>query len=308
MIELRHLTRVYAGVPVVDDVSLNVPEGEITALVGTSGSGKTTLLRMINRLVEPTTGQVLIGGQDVAGQPVHLLRRRIGYVIQGVGLFPHHSVARNIATVPRLLGWPSAQIGARVDELLQLFQLDPATFRNRMPHQLSGGQAQRVGVARALAARPDLLLLDEPFGALDAIGRARAQADLRGVQRQLGTTMILVTHDINEAVQLGDRIAVMDHGRILQHDRPERILTDPATPFVQALIGPGERAFHLLSLSAVLGMTQPGQAQGPAIPREASLRDALAECLWSGRDALPVEGGGIVTLAALRAHARQAPE
>lgn len=300
MIELRHLTRLYDGQPVVQDVSLTVGRGQIAVLVGTSGSGKTTILRMINRLVEPSAGQVLIEGVDTATLPVHLLRRRIGYAIQGDGLFPHHNVARNIATVPRLLGWSRAQIRDRVDELLALLQLDPARFRDRMPHQLSGGQAQRVGVARALAARPDLLLMDEPFGALDAVIRAKAQADLRQIQRATGTTIILVTHDIAEAVSLGDRLAVMDRGRLLQYDAAARILTAPATPFVRDLIGTGERAFRLLSLSPVAALVVPGSAPGPVIPRGASLRDALDDCLWSGRDTLPVEGGGVVTLAALR--------
>lgn len=305
MIQIRNLTRLYDGVAVVKDVSLTVETGQLAVLVGTSGSGKTTLLRMINRLVAPSAGQVLIDGVDTATLAPHLLRRRIGYAIQGHGLFPHRTVAQNIATVPRLLGWPRAQIAARVDELLDLFQLDPALFRDRMPHQLSGGQAQRVGVARALAAKPDLLLMDEPFGALDPLIRAKAQNDLRQIQRRLGTTLILVTHDMREAVDLADRIAVMDGGRLLQYDRPERILTDPATPFVADLIGPSDRALRLLSLARVAEIAAPGHASGPPIPPESSLRDALAECLWSGRDALPVRGGGVVTLDALRARAGQ---
>ncbi|WP_347137808.1 ABC transporter ATP-binding protein [Paracoccus sp. SSK6] len=304
MIEIQNLTRLYGGLRVVDDVSLTVRAGQLLVLVGTSGSGKTTLLRMINRLVEPSSGRVLIEGVDTATLPAHLLRRRIGYAIQGHGLFPHRTVAQNIATVPRLLGWPRARIDARVDELLDLFQMDPAAFRDRMPHQLSGGQAQRVGVARALAARPDLLLMDEPFGALDPLIRAKAQADLRDIQRRLGTTLILVTHDMAEAVALGDRIAVMDKGRLLQDDTPARILTEPATPFVADLIGTADRALRLLSLIPVAEITMPGDAAGPAIAPGASLRDALAECLWSGRTALPVEGGGVVTLDALRAQAR----
>ncbi|SMO94971.1 ABC transporter ATP-binding protein [Paracoccus laeviglucosivorans] len=305
MIELRNLTRHYGEVTAVNDVSLTVQTGQIAVLVGTSGSGKTTLLRLINRLVQPSSGQVLIDGADTASLPVHHLRRRIGYAIQGDGLFPHRTVARNIATVPRLLGWPKSRIDARIDELLALFQLEPAAFRDRMPHQLSGGQAQRVGVARALAAKPDLLLMDEPFGALDSVIRAKAQSDLRDIQRQLGTTIILVTHDIQEAVQLGDRIAVMDRGRVLQYDSPAQILTQPATPFVRDLIGPTERAFRLLSLTGIGPITMPGEAHGTPIARDATLRDALAECLWSGRDALPVQGGGIVTLDALRANAAQ---
>lgn len=303
MIQIDQLTKTYGANTVVDHVSLTVETGQIAALVGTSGSGKTTLLRMINRLVEPTSGRVLIDGTDTATIEPHLLRRRIGYAIQGHGLFPHRSVGQNIGTVPHLLGWDAAKIAARVDELLSLFQLDPAQFRDRMPHELSGGQQQRVGVARALAARPDVLLMDEPFGALDPVIRAKAQADLRALQRQLGTTLVIVTHDMEEAVTLGDRIAVMDKGRLLQYGPPAEILTAPATPFVQALIGEGERPFRLLSLARVADVAEPGEAPGAAISPEASLRDALAECLWSGRAALPVAGGGIVTLAALARHA-----
>ena len=303
MIEIRNLTKRYDGAVAVDDVSFTVESGQIAALVGTSGSGKTTLLRMINRLVEPTSGQVLIDGEDSHSLPGYLLRRRIGYAIQGHGLFPHRTVAQNIATVPRLLGWSADQIRDRVDELLTLFQLDPDAFRDRMPHELSGGQQQRVGVARALAAKPDLLLMDEPFGALDPVIRAKAQDDLRHIQRQLGTTLILVTHDMEEAVTLGDRIAVMDKGRLVQYGPPSEILTAPATLFVRDLIGMRERPFHLLSLTPAHAIAIEGEAPGAPIARDASLREALAECLWSGRSAVPVEGGGIVTLAALQAHA-----
>lgn len=303
MIDILNLTKTYDGKQAVDDVSLIVEQGQIAALVGTSGSGKTTVLRMINRLVEPTSGRVLIDGQDTRDVAPHLLRRRIGYAIQGHGLFPHRSVGQNIATVPRLLGWTQTAIRDRVDELLALFQLDPDQFRDRMPHDLSGGQQQRVGVARALAAKPDLLLMDEPFGALDPVIRAKAQADLRDIQARLGTTLILVTHDMEEAVTLGDRIAVMDKGRLVQYAPPSEILTAPATPFVRDLIGLDQRPFHLLSLTPAHVLTIAGEAPGTPIPRTATLRDALAECLWSGRDALPVEGGGVITLAALRAHA-----
>jgi len=303
VIEIRNLSKLYDGVAAVQDVSLTVERGQIAALVGTSGSGKTTLLRMINRLVEPTSGQVLIEGKGTRLLPSHLLRRRIGYAIQGHGLFPHRTVGQNIAIVPRLLGWSAEQIRDRVDELLALFQLDPVAFRDRMPHELSGGQQQRVGVARALAARPDLLLMDEPFGALDPVIRAKAQDDLRQIQRQLGTTLILVTHDMEEAVSLGDRIAVMDKGRLVQYAPPAEILTAPATPFVRDLIGSDQRPFHLLSLTPVHAIATEGKAEGAPLRREATLRDALAECLWSGRDVLPLEGGGVVTLAALRAEA-----
>jgi osmoprotectant transport system ATP-binding protein len=197
VITVENLTKRYGATAVVDNVSMAIRHNSITAIVGTSGSGKSTLLRMINRLVEPTSGRVLIEGTDTRGEPAHLLRRRIGYVIQGHGLFPHRTVAENVATVPRLLGWEAARIRARVEELLREFQLDPGTFAGAYPHQLSGGQQQRVGVARALAAEPALLLMDEPFGALDPIIRAKAQDDLLAVQRRFGTTIVLVTHDMD---------------------------------------------------------------------------------------------------------------
>lgn len=303
MIEIQNLTKQYDATAVVDDVSFTIESGHVAALVGTSGSGKTTLLRMINRLVTPSAGRILIDGKDTAEQSAHLLRRRIGYAIQGHGLFPHRTVAENIATVPRLLAWSATEIRTRVDELLELFQLDPAHFRDRLPHELSGGQQQRVGVARALAVRPNILLMDEPFGALDPVIRGKAQEDLRAIQRRLGTTLVIVTHDMQEAVALGDHIAVMDEGKLLQYGTPAEILTAPSTPFVQELVGSGERPFRLLALGHVAELTEPGNAPGPPIASSASLRDALAECLWSGRDLLPVEGGGVITLSGLRQRA-----
>jgi len=290
VIEIEHVTKRYGEVEVVSDVSLVVKPRSIAVIVGTSGAGKTTLLRMINRLVEPTSGIIKLDGVDNRSVPAHELRRSIGYVIQGHGLFPHRTVAQNIATVPTLLGWNKAKIAARVEELLTLFQLDPADFAARYPHELSGGQQQRVGVARALAARPNLLLMDEPFGALDPIIRAKARADLLDIQQRFGTTIILVTHDVEEAVHLGHKIALMDGGRVVQYARPAEILTQPATAFVETLIGTGERPFKLLSLAAVGDAVEPGTADGEPIAATATQRDALAELLWSGRSALPVQG------------------
>src|SRR6202050_3749123 len=212
MIEITALCKNYGATTVVDRVSLSIARGSITVIVGTSGSGKSTLLRMINRLVEPTSGRVVINGRDTTTEPPHLLRRRIGYAIQGHGLFPHRTVAENIATVPRLLGWNTARIAARVTELLEAFALDPASFAGQFPHQLSGGQQQRVGVARALAAGPQLLLMDEPFGALDPIIRAKAQDDLLDIRRRFGTTIVLVTHDMDEAFRLGDPVGGVSGG------------------------------------------------------------------------------------------------
>ncbi|WP_375259496.1 ABC transporter ATP-binding protein [Citreimonas sp.] len=305
MIEIDRITKVYGTTTVVDSVSMTIETGSITVIVGTSGSGKTTLLRMINRLVEPTSGSVRINGEATADIAPHLLRRRIGYAIQGHGLFPHHSVGRNIAAVPRLLGWPKDKIAARVDELLELFGMDPAAFRDRYPAELSGGQQQRVGVARALASRPDLLLMDEPFGALDPIIRARAQADLREIQQKLGSTIVLVTHDMEEAIRLADRVGVMDAGQLVQHGPPEEIVARPANGFVAEMVGDAERPMRLLSLIPVRKLVEDGEAPGDPVLDTASLRDALSECLWTGREALPVTRDGAivgrVTLDAIRA-------
>jgi osmoprotectant transport system ATP-binding protein len=309
VITLEHLTKEYAGRAVVSDVSLSIPRNAITAVVGTSGSGKSTLLRMINRLVEPSGGRVLIEDRDTRDEPAHLLRRRIGYAIQGHGLFPHRTVAENIATVPRLLGWQAARINARVTELLELFQLDPATYAAAFPHQLSGGQQQRVGVARALAAEPAVLLMDEPFGALDPIIRAKAQDDLLAVRRRFGTTIVLVTHDMDEAFYLGERVAVMSEGRLLQYDRPAQLLTHPADPLVARMTGQSDRAMRLLSLTSAGEAALPGAAGEPRIAAHASLREALSQLLWCGAPSATViaEDGSVrghLTIEAILAHGR----
>ncbi|HEV7308994.1 ABC transporter ATP-binding protein [Ensifer sp.] len=308
MIEIENITKRYGENTVVDDVSLTVAPRTVTVIVGTSGSGKTTLLRMINRLVEPTSGAIRLDGEDNRVLPDYELRRRIGYAIQGHGLFPHRTVAQNIATVPTLLGWDRARIDAKVDELLRLFQLDPAAFGPRFPHELSGGQQQRVGVARALAAEPKVLLMDEPFGALDPIIRAKAQDDLLAIQKHFETTVILVTHDMEEAFHLADRIAVMDKGRVVQYATPAEMLLNPATPFVESLIGMAERPFRLLAIEPVLDAVEPGSAQGTAIAATLSQREALATLLWSGRSALPVTGpdGEVIGKVSLEGLARRA--
>ena len=311
MISIEDLSKRYGSTTVVDRVSMQIERNSITVIVGTSGSGKSTLLRQINRLVEPSGGRVLIDGNDTTREPAHLLRRRIGYAIQGNGLFPHRTVGENIATVPRLLGWDPARLRARVDELLAVFQLDPAEFAGKFPHQLSGGQQQRVGVARALAAEPELLLMDEPFGALDPIIRAKAQEDLLDIQRRFGTTIVLVTHDMDEAFRLGSRVAVMSRGRLLQYDRPAMLLTRPADPFVSQLTGLADRAIRLLSLSTAGEAATPGTCAGPAIAASASLRDALSEMVWRGADsAMVIDASGApcgtLTVAAILAHGRPA--
>ncbi|WP_240232838.1 ABC transporter ATP-binding protein [Devosia lacusdianchii] len=292
MIEIDDITKSYSGTVVVDRVTVTIQPRTICVVVGTSGSGKTTLMRMINKLVEPTSGHIRIDGEDIAGIPAYELRRRIGYAIQGHGLFPHRTVGQNIATVPKLLGWDKAKIDSRVDELLSLFQLEPGQFRDRLPHELSGGQQQRVGVARALAAEPKILLMDEPYGALDPVIRAKAQEDLLAIQHAMRTTIVLVTHDMEEAIHLGDTIAVMDKGKLLQCATPAEIIANPATPFVAELIGSSERPFRLLSLAKVADHIEAGDIGGEPIEASASLRDAYAELLWSGRPALPVRRDG----------------
>jgi osmoprotectant transport system ATP-binding protein len=309
VITVENLSKQYGTTRVVDGVSMAIEPHSITVIVGTSGSGKSTLLRMINRLVEPTSGRVLIDGNDTAAEPAHLLRRRIGYAIQGNGLFPHRTVAENIATVPQLLQWEPTRIRARVHELLEVFQLEADSYAHKFPHQLSGGQQQRVGVARALAAEPNVLLMDEPFGALDPIIRAKAQEDLLDIQRRYGTTIVLVTHDMDEAFRLGNRIAVMSQGRVLQYDRPTVLLTRPADPFVARMTGSADRALKLLSLTTAGQAAVPGTADGAPISASVSLRDALSELLWRGTDSAVVIDAdgrpcGCLTMGAILAHGR----
>jgi osmoprotectant transport system ATP-binding protein len=237
--------------PAVDGVTLEIPAGETVMFVGPSGCGKTTLLKMINRLIEPTSGRIHLGDEDVTDQDPDRLRRRIGYVIQAGGLFPHMTVAHNVALVPRMLRWDRPRTEERVDELLDLVGLDPAVYRDRYPRELSGGQQQRVGVARALAADPPVLLMDEPFGAVDPLTRQRLQDELLHIQEELGKTIVFVTHDFDEAVKLGDKIAVFDVGaRVAQYDTPERILAEPAEEYVADFVGAGA-ALKQLTLTRV---------------------------------------------------------
>jgi osmoprotectant transport system ATP-binding protein len=237
MISLREVSKTYqAGVPAVDRISLDVAPGETVVLVGASGCGKTTTLKMINRLVEPTAGEIHVDGQNTADADPVLLRRSIGYVFQGIGLFPHWTVADNVAAIPRLLGWPENRVRERVDELLTRVGLPADAYRERRPFELSGGQQQRVGVARALAAEAKVLLMDEPFGAVDPVTRDGLQRELVSMREQLGLTIVLVTHDVTEALLLADRIAVMDRGRILQIGRPAELFADPADEVVERLL------------------------------------------------------------------------
>ncbi len=297
MIRLEAVTKRYDdGTIAVDALTLDVAEGETCVLVGPSGCGKTTTMKMINRLVEPTSGRITVDGEDVLSVDPVQLRRRMGYVIQQVGLFPHQTVAANVATVPRLLGWDKARTQRRVDELLDLVGLDAGRYRSRYPHQLSGGQRQRVGVARALAADPPVLLMDEPFGAIDPITRDRLQGEFVRLQGELRKTVVFVTHDVDEAVRLGDRIAVLaEGGRLEQYAPPAEVLGQPATPFVADFVGAdrGIKRLTVLRLDAV--DVTPGPTDGlPEVELGTSLRDALAALLGGDAPALAVRQNGTV--------------
>ncbi len=315
-LELRNVSKTYAGseAPAIRDLSFEVAAGEICVLVGPSGCGKTTAMRLINRMTEMTSGDILLDGVSVKTRKPADLRREIGYAIQQIGLFPHQTIGENIATVPRLLGWPRARIRARVDELIEIIGLDPAEMRDRYPAQLSGGQRQRVGVARALAADPPLLLMDEPFGAIDPINRERLQGELLHVQEQVRKTIVFVTHDINEAIRLGDRIAVLKQGGVLaQYASPVELLMRPADAFVEDFVG-ADRALKRLALTRAGDVTLRPVDNGlpfalvrddggrpvawerdgerhpvRTVRRDESLRDALSDLLRS-----PVALGAVV--------------
>jgi osmoprotectant transport system ATP-binding protein len=306
-LELRDVSKSYPGQrePAIVDLSLSVGAGEVCVLVGPSGSGKTTALRLINRMIPLTGGDILLGGRSVLDRDPNELRREIGYVIQQVGLFPHLTVADNVATVPKLLGWDKARVAARVSELLELIGLDPNEIGPRYPAQLSGGQRQRIGVARALAADPPLMLMDEPFGAIDPITRARLQDEFLGLQEQVRKTVVFVTHDIDEAIKMGDKIAILRQGgRLAQYDSPVELLTNPADEFVAEFVG-ADRALKRLGLStlAELELRAPNgtQPRGPRLPLSTTVRDALSQLLAEGSHPLAVvdEDGkvaGVVTL------------
>jgi osmoprotectant transport system ATP-binding protein len=289
MIDLQAVGKAFGTTQAVDGVSLTIERGEFVVLIGPSGSGKSTLLKMINRLVEHDRGKILFKGEEIRSFRPEDIRRRMGYAIQSTGLFPHWSVARNIATVPELLGWPAARIAARVDELLALLGLDPQAYRGRYPHQLSGGQQQRVGVARALAADPEALLMDEPFGALDPITRQTLQGELARIHRASGKTIVLVTHDIDEALRLATRIVLLDHGRIVQRGTPAQLLAQPANDFVSDFIGRSDLGLKLLGLQTVAERVRAGEhAEGAAIATTMSLRDALSLFVERHVERLPV--------------------
>ncbi len=274
------------------ELDLEILDGQITVLIGPSGCGKTTTLRMINRLVEPTSGRVVIDGEDVALVDPVALRRRIGYVIQQIGLFPHLTVGANVATIPRLLGWTKARQQTRIDELLDLVGLDAAVYRDRYPHELSGGQQQRVGVARALGADPPLLLMDEPFGALDPITRVRLQEELLSIQAGVRKTIVFVTHDIDEAVKLGDRIVILgEDGTLAQHATAHELLATPASSFVESFVG-SDRALLLLSVTQIkranLQPIESRDENSPTLDVSAPIADAFALMVLHGTDRVVV--------------------
>jgi osmoprotectant transport system ATP-binding protein len=309
-LQFRHVTKRYgdsAARGAVNDLSFEVPAGAICVLVGPSGCGKTTSLKMVNRLIEPTAGQILLDGMDVMTENVTALRRRIGYVIQQVGLFPHLTIGENVAVIPGLMGWPQQRRRARTDELLALVGLDPALYRNRYPFQLSGGERQRVGVARALAVDPPLMLMDEPFAAVDPIARERLQDEFLRLQRELAKTILFVTHDVDEAIKMGDLIAVMEEGgRLAQFGSPDEILAHPASDFVARFVG-GDRGLKRLSLVTIGDLRlEPTKARPglPQFPPATKLRDALSLLLVAdsrGGVALDDEGRprGYVTVDAI---------
>jgi osmoprotectant transport system ATP-binding protein len=309
-LELRSVSKRYPGQhePAIADLSFTVGAGEVCVLVGPSGSGKTTALRLINRMIPLSGGDILLGGRSVLNRDLRELRREIGYVIQQIGLFPHQTVAENIATVPRLLGWRKERVRARVDELLALIGLDAGEMGPRYPAQLSGGQRQRVGVARALAADPPLMLMDEPFGAIDPINRGKLQDEFLALQAQVRKTIVFVTHDIDEAIKMGDRIAILREGGVLaQYDTPKRILARPADDFVARFVG-ADRGIKRLSLTSLgeLELLAPAAvpADVPRLSERDSVKDALSVLLTAGGRPLAVIDGegrvvGLVTLAKL---------
>src|SRR5438093_11191234 len=285
-VELREVTKRYGDTVAVDHLSLTAPAGRITVLIGPSGCGKTTSLRMVNRLIEPTSGEILIDGQNILKEDPTQLRRRIGYVIQQVGLVPHRTIGQTVATVPELLGWTAARVRARVDELLSLIGFDPSRMRDRYPAQLSGGERQRVGVARAMAAEPPLMLMDEPFGAVDPIVRERLQDEFLRLQRQLGTTVLFVTHDINEAIKMGTRVAVMQvGGKLCQYSRPAELLLRPIDDYVAQFVE-ADRALKSLALLTLketpLGHFMESTHATLRLREEETVRDGLSMLLAAG--------------------------
>ncbi|MDF7784341.1 ABC transporter ATP-binding protein [Pantoea stewartii] len=308
MIEFERVTKYFAGQAAVKNLSLTLAEGSFSVLLGTSGSGKSTTLKMINRLVEYDQGDIRFRGTSIRQLDAQALRRQMGYAIQSTGLFPHWTIEKNIATVPALLGWPNARRQARIAELITLLNLDPALL-HRYPHQLSGGQQQRVGVARALAADPQVLLMDEPFGALDPVTRSALQQEMLRIHQVSGCTIVLVTHDIDEALTLADNIVLLHDGEIVQQGKPLTLLTRPGNDFVRDFFGRSERGLRLLALGQVGSVVRHGEwLEAEPLRADLTLREALSQFISRGTDKLPVVDGdrrplGVLHFADLLHHA-----
>jgi len=279
MICIDRVTKRYGDTTAVNELSLEVNEGEVCILIGPSGCGKTTTLRMINRLIESSAGRIFVNGQETSTIKPEQLRRSIGYAIQSVGLFPHMTVARNIAVVPELLQWEKSCITSRIEELLLLVGLNPTEYASKYPNQLSGGEAQRIGVARALAADPPILLMDEPFGAVDPLTRERLQAQFVRIQQELRKTIILVTHDLDEAIRLADRISIMESGKLIQYDTPEAILTKPANKFIHDFVGT-DRALKRLSRIGIESFIKPAPLVSINAPMK-EVNSVCKRCRWA---------------------------
>ena len=293
MIRFSNITKTYNDLTVISSLDLEIAKGEFCVLIGASGSGKSTILKMINRLVEHTSGEIRFAGEEIRSFRPEIIRRRMGYAIQSVGLFPHWTIEDNIATVPRLLGWDEARINRRIAELLTLLDMDGARFRKAYPHQLSGGQQQRIGVARALAADPDVLLMDEPFGALDPITRDGLQTEIRRIHAETGKTIVFVTHDMDEALKLATRVVVLDKGKIVQAATPRELLNAPANDFVREFLGKDDYGLKLLLVERVGDHMRQGEitAGCDTISEADNLRNALSKLVALKGDRLSVTDG-----------------
>ena len=303
MIRFEHTRKIYGGAAAITDLNLDIQQGELVVLLGPSGSGKSTVLKMVNRMVSHDSGQILFKGKEINSFNVQDLRRRMGYAIQSVGLFPHRTVAHNIATVPKLLGWDAQRVQARTYELLQLLAMDPEQYASRYPHQLSGGQQQRVGVARALAADPDVLLMDEPFGALDPVTRAALQVALKKIHRSTGKTILFVTHDIDEALLLATRIVLLNQGQITQAGTPLELLQQPTNDFVADFLGRADLGLKQLSLRSIAPYTKAIEGTEPShtIPLTATLREAISHMATLHVSTLSVTGESGIVLGQVQA-------
>lgn len=292
MISLDGVSKTYGNFKAVNNIDLTVEEAELLVILGPSGSGKSTLLRLINKMIERDAGEISVNGQNVDDFKVEDLRKSMGYVIQSIGLFPHMNVKKNIATVPKLLAWDENKIENRVEEMLQLVGLEPEVYKDKRISELSGGEAQRIGVARAMASDPDILLMDEPFGAVDPINRLRLQKEFRKIQRQLKKTVVFVTHDIDEAILLADRICIIKEGKIVQIDSPEEIISNPHNDFVKDFFK-DEGILTILSRKPAIDYIEPIEKEGIILDEEATLREALVKMLATGEERLALSGGSI---------------